>query len=204
LGGNQNSLSEARREAESTPSLENNNNFQQAIAKFLKAKIQARQTSWREKTASLNLEKDGTKLWKLTKQLNDEAGFQRGTTTLIEDDSLLTGKQAANKFADNYKDEIPTETRCPSRWRPVAHSLSHLHKRPGVRPTKRYQSCTLRRRLCSMVFRRTCHDCHLQDATSCPPAISMGIRVVCTGENRQVMYNRVLAVTKTESWIHQS
>jgi ribonuclease HI len=97
-------LSEARREAENNPSLENNNNLQQAKAKFLKAKIQARRTSWREKTASLNLEKDGTKLWKLTKQMNDEAGSERGTTTLIDGDSLLTGKQAANKFADNYED----------------------------------------------------------------------------------------------------
>jgi hypothetical protein len=76
LEGFQNSLSEARREAESNPSLENNNNLQRDKAKFLKTKIQSRRTSWREKTASLNLEKDGTKLWKLTKQMNDEAGSE--------------------------------------------------------------------------------------------------------------------------------
>jgi hypothetical protein len=28
--------------------------------------------SWREKTSKLNMEKDTTKLWRLTKALNDE------------------------------------------------------------------------------------------------------------------------------------
>lgn len=66
--------------------------------------MQARRKSWWEKTAFLNLEKDGTKLWRLTKQLNDEGGSERGTITLEENDSLLTGKQAAGRFADNYED----------------------------------------------------------------------------------------------------
>ena len=37
----------------------------------------------------------------LTKQLNDE-GNGRATTTLEADGQLISGKQAANKFADNY------------------------------------------------------------------------------------------------------
>ena len=49
----------------------------------------------------LNLEKDGTKLWRLTKQFNDE-GNDRATTTLDADGRLLSGELAANKFADNY------------------------------------------------------------------------------------------------------
>jgi len=100
----QEELSEARREAETHPSQDSNTNLQKARAKFLRAKIQARRESWHEKTASLNLEKDSSKLWKLTRQLNDEGGRERGTTTLEEDDALLTGKQAANKFAENYEE----------------------------------------------------------------------------------------------------
>ena len=50
------------------------------------------------------MEKDSSKLWKLTRQLNDEGGRERGTTAVEENDSLLTGKQAANKFADNYEE----------------------------------------------------------------------------------------------------
>jgi len=45
--------------------------------------------------------KDGTKLWRLTKQLN---GNGRVTTTVEADVQLLSGKQAANKFADNYEE----------------------------------------------------------------------------------------------------
>ena len=70
--------------------------------RFLRYKLQARRKSWRNKTASLNLEKDGTctKLWRLTKQLNNE-GNGRATTTLEADGQLLSGKQAAHKFAVN-------------------------------------------------------------------------------------------------------
>jgi len=39
-------------------------------------------------------------LWRLTKQLNDEVN-DRATTTLEADGQLLSGKQAANKFAVN-------------------------------------------------------------------------------------------------------
>ena len=57
-----------------------------------------------KKTASLNFEKDGQKLWKLTKQLSDEEN-SRAKITLEENSKLLTGKQAADKFAENYANE---------------------------------------------------------------------------------------------------
>ena len=57
-----------------------------------------------KKTASLNFEKDGRKLWKLTKQLSDELN-SRAKITLEENSKLLTGKQAADKFAENYENE---------------------------------------------------------------------------------------------------
>ena len=42
-------------------------------------------------------------MWRLIKQLNDE-GNGRATTTLEADGQHLSGKQAANKFADNYEE----------------------------------------------------------------------------------------------------
>ena len=57
-----------------------------------------------KKSASLNFEKDGRKLWKLTKQLSDEE-TSSAKITLEENSKLLTGKQAADKFAENYANE---------------------------------------------------------------------------------------------------
>ena len=96
-------LSAARREAETNPSQDNRSHLQHIKASFLRYKVHARRKSWRNKTASLNLEKDDIKLWRLTQQLNDE-GNDRATTTLEADGQLLSGKQAANKFADNYEE----------------------------------------------------------------------------------------------------
>ena len=86
-------LSAARREAETNPLQDNNNHLQHTKASFLRYKLQARRKSWRNKTASLNLEKDGTKLWKLA---NDE-GNGRATTTRDQMDSSYQ----ANKLQTN-------------------------------------------------------------------------------------------------------
>ena len=48
------------------------------------------------------MEKDGKKLWRLRKQLNDE-GSSYSKITLIQDDTLLHGEKAANLFADTYQ-----------------------------------------------------------------------------------------------------
>ena len=103
----QDALSEARTAAEANPSQENNTKLQQAKAKFLRHKIQECRRGWREEKknpASLNFEKDGRKLWNLTKQLSDELN-SRAKITLEENSKLLTGKQAADKFAENYENE---------------------------------------------------------------------------------------------------
>ena len=47
------------------------------------------------KTADLNMEKDGKKLWRLTKQLNDE-GSRYSKITLIQDDTLIHGKKRSH------------------------------------------------------------------------------------------------------------
>ena len=97
-------LSAAREEAEAHPSQENNIQLQERKAKFLKIKLESKRKSWREKTASLNLERDTTKLWKLTKALNDE-GTRGQKITLEEDGKTLTGKSAANAFGQAYAQE---------------------------------------------------------------------------------------------------
>ena len=55
-----------------TPSIENNTALKKTNAKFIKTRNEARRSSWVKKTASLNMETDCNKLWRLTKQLNDE------------------------------------------------------------------------------------------------------------------------------------
>ena len=63
-----------------------------------------------KKTASLNMETDSNKLWRLTKQLNYEEN-RHAKITLLQDRKMVHGKQAANIFADTYKEasNIPVE-----------------------------------------------------------------------------------------------
>ena len=93
-------LNEAREKAEKDPSDASTIGLQQAKAKFLKAKLEAKRKSWREKTSSLNLEKDGKALWKLTKSLNEEDS--RRSTITLDEGGILFGKQAADCFAKTY------------------------------------------------------------------------------------------------------
>ena len=97
-------LNNARTHAENEPSEENHIKLQEAKAKFLKVKIQLKRQSWRDKTASLNLEKDGKKLWRLVSQINDEHRNDHNIT-LEKEGNILTGRQAANVFADSYEEE---------------------------------------------------------------------------------------------------
>ena len=81
-----NKLNTARVVAESVPTSENNTALKQVNAKFIRARNDARRKSLISKTADLNMEKDGKKLWRLTKQLNDE-GSRYSKITLIQDDT---------------------------------------------------------------------------------------------------------------------
>ena len=63
-----------------------------------------------KKSGSLNMETDSNKLWRLTKQLNDEE-TRHAKITLLQDRKMVHGKQATNIFADTYKEasNIPVE-----------------------------------------------------------------------------------------------
>ena len=93
-------LNEAREKAEKDASEASTIQLQHAKARFLKAKLEAKRKSWRAKTSSLNLEKDGKALWKLTKSLNEEDS--RGSTITLDEGGILFGKQAADCFAKTY------------------------------------------------------------------------------------------------------
>ncbi|CAG2193511.1 unnamed protein product [Mytilus edulis] len=98
-------LTRAREEAESNPSQKNNIKLQQSKAKHLKTKLECQRRGWREKTSSLNIEKVTTKLWNLTRALNDEE-------RKAAEGKTITGKAAANAFAKGYEEvsntNIPT------------------------------------------------------------------------------------------------
>ena len=130
----QDALSKARKTAEDHPSAENNNRLQEAKAKFLKHKLQASRRSWREKTASLNLERDGRKLWRLTKQLNDEDN-SRAKVTLEDNGNILSGKQAANRFADCYAAESNISVG-PIKQREARREQKERPKRTTEEPMK--------------------------------------------------------------------
>ena len=71
-------LNKARDDADKQPNDANTIKLQKAKTKFLKTNLAAKRKVWRSKSGSLNLEKDTTALWKLTKSLNEEA--TRGAT----------------------------------------------------------------------------------------------------------------------------
>ena len=97
-------LTRAREEAEANPSQENNTKLQYTKAKNLRTKLQCQRQGLREKTSSLNMEKDTKKLWNLTKALNDEGS--KGNKITLEDEGItITGKAAANVFAKGYEAE---------------------------------------------------------------------------------------------------
>ena len=71
-----NEVARAREKVENDPTPQNNIAHKASNAKYRKTDVQAARTSWRERTEKLNLDRDGNKLWKLTKAINDEEARQ--------------------------------------------------------------------------------------------------------------------------------
>ena len=97
---------------ERNPTIENNIAFKASEAKCKKTYIQEARRTWKEKTENLNFEKDGTKLWNLTKSMNNEKPYS--TCIFLEKEGkAISGKNAANCFVENYEEissiEIPTD-----------------------------------------------------------------------------------------------
>ncbi|KAK7108155.1 hypothetical protein V1264_015944 [Littorina saxatilis] len=96
-------LSSAREAMELNPTDENVTAHNRARAEFTREKLQQLRNSWHEKTQSLNMEKDTTKLWQLAHTLNDDVQ-ERKQTVLELDGELQTGKKAANTLANMYQE----------------------------------------------------------------------------------------------------
>ena len=88
---------------ESSPTNANVEAHSKAKAQYTRARTQATRNSWHEKTASLNMEKDMTGLWNLTRALNNDNPSK--SKTVIE---AITEKRAANVFADLYQEQSTT------------------------------------------------------------------------------------------------
>lgn len=98
-------MDHAREVMEQLPTPENlarHNNAKEAFNQRKKTELQK---SWNEKTSSLNMEKDTSKLWKLTKALNEDTRAGHSKTVIEENGTHYTGRKAANILADFYKEE---------------------------------------------------------------------------------------------------
>ena len=105
-------LTSAREQLERNPTPETTRVHNQARSTFDNAKINETRKAWQEKTSSLNMETDTTKLWKLTKALNEDNQSKSQATILEENDQIYTGKKAATLLAENFKqDSILNPTR---------------------------------------------------------------------------------------------
>ena len=100
--GLEDEMARTREKVENNPTPQNNIAHKACNAKYRKAYIQAARTSWREKTEKLNLDRDGNKLWKLTKAMNDE-DTKSSPVMIQRDQETVTGKSAANCFIDSYE-----------------------------------------------------------------------------------------------------
>lgn len=121
-------LTQAREDAELNPSQENNIKLQKCKAKHLRTKLECQRKGWREKTSSMDMEKDTKKLWNLTKALNDE-GSKGEKITLLVEGQTATGKDAANEFAKGYEAESNTDIPI-SRKKEVRTELRERLKAP--------------------------------------------------------------------------
>ena len=109
-----NNMSKARDNMETFPNSESISAHSRARELYEEEKIQSSQKAWKEKTESLNMERDGDKIWKLTNSLNDDLQDSYKPTVLKNDnEEILTGKKAADKLAEHFKEisnlKIPRE-----------------------------------------------------------------------------------------------
>ena len=98
----ENKVNKARTRAEEESTEENNIHLKATTASYRKAFTQAARSNWQKKTADLNLDKDGNKLWKLARAMNDEK-TSRAPIVLEQDGNFLTGKKAADHMMDTFE-----------------------------------------------------------------------------------------------------
>ena len=99
----ENEVNKARKDVEENPSIDSNIKLKETTAMLRRETISTQRKGWQEKTASLNLEKDGAKLWNRMAKLNGEK-TKVGPVVLEKEGETVTGKRAANLFIKQYAD----------------------------------------------------------------------------------------------------
>lgn len=94
-------VEDARKTAEEEQTTEANVLLKAISAKYRRTLNQTTRDSWHEKTENLNLDRDGNKLWKLVKVMNNEGPSSR-QITIKQGNNVLTGKKAANALMEHY------------------------------------------------------------------------------------------------------
>ena len=74
-----------------------------AVHEYEETKTNEIRRAWYEKTESLDMERDGGKVWKLTKTLNEDYQDKFKSTVLEENGQLKTGKQASNLWQKHIR-----------------------------------------------------------------------------------------------------
>ena len=134
-------VSKARTNVENNPTVENNITFKACTARYKKTYIQAARESWREKTEKLNMDKDGRKLWKLTKALNDEDS-RTGHVVVEKGQDSLSGRKAANCLMDNFE-QVSNLTVPEEKKRAIREDL-HKEQNEEVNPEHMNKPFTLK------------------------------------------------------------
>ena len=88
-------LDQATEKMETLPTNANVEAHSKAKAQYTRARTQATKNSWHEKTASLNMEKDTTGLWNLTRVLNND-NPSKSKIVIEANNELIAEKRAAN------------------------------------------------------------------------------------------------------------
>ena len=104
----ENKVNKARKDVEENPSIDSNIKLKETTARLRRETISTQRKGWQEKTASLNLEKHGGKVWNLMEQLNGEK-TKVGPVVLEKEGETVTGKRAANLFIKQYADTSDIE-----------------------------------------------------------------------------------------------
>ena len=94
--------------------------------------------SWHKKTAQLNLERDGQKLWRLVELLNGENN--RSSPIILEENNrVLTKKQTANHLAKQFS-QVSDISVCNQRRQVVRQEIRE-RKRVTQQPTDEIMTC---------------------------------------------------------------
>ena len=122
-------VSNARNEMEMEPPDASKIEHNRQLAIFKKEKLKLIRNSWKEKTSSLNFEKDTTKLWSLTKSLNEERPFLKPQIVTQKESCTYTGKKAPNGLAQHYANESKIKT-CKEKPADVKRQIKKRFKEP--------------------------------------------------------------------------